>query len=277
MLHKAHIQQDKISLIQNLKYKLKQTITTISPQSLFNKRSRSQPDPSWDFFYSEFETRFRGSTELISKRLENRYKKQLTDIKKQCANHKAVAMDLGCGHGEFLNLAAECGFETIGIDSSPKALEYCDKHSHKIIDDDILSALEVTKTNSVDFVSLLHVIEHCEGPYHLKIMRESYRVLKPGGCFLVETPSLYSLWVSARQFYLDPTHIKPTHPEYIDFMMRHVGFVEVKQYEFDEVQHPKRGSLKTAQNEIPPQLVECLSKWEDFMYGPMDIALLAYK
>lgn len=52
---------------------------------------------------------------------------------------------------------------------------------------------------------------------------------------ILETPHIYSLWASASQFYLDPTHEYPVHPVFISFLAEDIGFSGIELLSFDEV------------------------------------------
>ena len=54
------------------------------------------------------------------------------------------------------------------------------------------------------------------------------RKVRPGGRVIMETVNPQSLYVFARSFYLDPTHVRPVHPGYLEFLFREAGFAEVE-------------------------------------------------
>lgn len=229
----------------------------------------------WDRFYKAFEDRFRGSKKAIYTRFEERYK---GDLECQFEQVKAgrvgsnLCIDLGCGNGEFLDLAKKVGFRTIGIDQSNiNGLN----DSHEYFSLDILEYLKNKKENSVSIVGLFHVIEHCPAPYMLKVFREVQRILCQRGRLFVETPSIFSLWASQRQFFLDPTHSAPVHPDYISYLMDYCKFRDHEVREFDEVVHPSRP--KFSDIDCDRNLLVELKKWDKWFHGPMDIACIARK
>lgn len=230
-------------------------------------------DPSdWDQFYQRFEDRFRGSEDLISKRLSQRYRKRMQDVSAsfECRS----LLDLGCGRGEFLQLGKLLGFETFGVDQSSSAVRRCCERGHKVVVSDMLEFLRKQKSNSFGIVSAFHVVEHCPADYFWKVYSEVYRILVKKGVFIVETPSLYSLWSSARQFFLDPTHIRPVHPEFLSFTAEDCGFSSYKIMEFDKAEGVDIVSLKETISKDIYKSIEPLEKW---LYGPMDLALWAQK
>ncbi len=223
-----------------------------------------------DRFYSEFEAKFRGSEDQILARLEARYGKILESNSKN--THRAV--DLGCGRGEFLDMARTKGFSTVGIDISKRFVDRCKSKGHHTELGDALFHLKRMPSESVDLVISMHVVEHCPFEYNLSIFKEAQRVLAKAGRLIVETPSLYSLWAGHRQFYLDPTHSKPIHPELLKFMCESSGFARVEIKEFDPVDCPERAQLSKKSGSEMKAEFEKLERW---LYGPMDLAIIASK
>jgi SAM-dependent methyltransferase len=242
-------------------YPLKKTLLN----TLRACRREKRHEKSWDGFYRKFEDRFRGEKAEISKRLTTRYQQLLLDAKG--AKGKPTFLDVGCGRGEMLGLAASLGYDTLGVDASGSMLG--DRKGHKIFHADALEFLLRQENGSIRVISCLHVIEHCDPLYVYKLICESARVLSSGGALLIETPSLFSLWASARQFYLDPTHLHPYHPELVKLMMEEAGFSKVRFLEYapvESVEKPKFDLMASDSNRSEWQKLE---KW---LYGPMDIA-----
>ena len=241
------------------------------------KLNHNDVTPSWESFYDQFELHFRGSYETISNRLKERYTELLLESKKQFTSEDKHLLDLGCGHGEFLDLSKKYGYITHGVDASKKVVESNRGKGHHLVCGDILRALKKYPRNSFSFISLLHVIEHCDASYILNVFSEVNRCLTKDGIFLVETPSLYSLWVSSRQFYLDPTHIKPVHPEYIRFMGEYNGLEFVNEIEHDSVKHRLAADLQLLSKQLSESAKSEFVKMHKFLYGPMDVSILFKK
>ncbi len=230
-------------------------------------------DEKWDQFYSRFENRFRGSREVIYHRLRSRYEKRFASLKRE--SQENIFLDLGCGKGELLEIGRGVGFQSIGIDLSTDVVGYLKEKGYEAHAFDILAYLKSQPDHKFSLISMMHVIEHCPMNYMYAVFEEACRVLNKGGAFLVETPSLLSLWSGARQFFLDPTHLRPIHPDFIRYMAEDVGFSKVEGLEFDEVIHPDRAKISDT---LPPgsyhQEFQKLEKW---LYGPMDFSIWAVK
>ncbi len=231
-------------------------------------------DSTWNEFYDRFESRFRGSADLLKSRFESRYRERLVSLLQQSASGNTPRLlDLGCGRGEFLDFAKALGFETGGVDSSSAAVKTA-QFEHEIVVGDLLAYLRKQPSESATAITCFHVIEHIPPRICRNLFIDAIRVLKPGGVFLVETPSLNSAIVASRQFFLDPTHKFPVHPEYLAFLAADCGFAPAELLEFEEFQGAERASLSA--NAAAKSKAE-FQKLERWLYGPMDLALWAVK
>lgn len=75
---------------------------------------------------------------------------------------------------------------------------------------------------SVDIAASLAVIEHLRDPD--LFLKEVFRSLKPGGLIYLSTPNFQ---LDFKNFYNDPTHVKPYTPKSIEEVLRLHGFADV--------------------------------------------------
>ena len=97
---------------------------------------------------------------------------------------KGTFLDIGSSFGSMLVAGAERGWKTCGIDISPSVVELTrsqglDTHCAQMVDMPFEDA-------SIDFINARHVLEHDIHTY--RILREFWRVLKPGGTICIEVP-----------------------------------------------------------------------------------------
>lgn len=97
-------------------------------------------------------------------------------------------LDLGCGAGARLMLAADLGWRTFGVDRSGPAIAAVRAQGHAAVVADVASL--PFATGSMDYVSLSHVLEHTHDP--VKTLREVRRILRTGGVAQVLAPNVAS-------------------------------------------------------------------------------------
>lgn len=173
-------------------------------------------------FYRAFEDRYRGSRELISRRLEA-YLPFLSPLKTLYRDYPVL--DLGCGRGEWLELLGRNGYAPTGVDLDAGMLEACNARGLPARKDDALSALRKLPDDSLVAVTGFHIAEHIPFPVLQELVAEALRVLRPAGLLILETPNAESLVVGTNSFYLDPTHERPLPNLLLSFLTEHSGFV----------------------------------------------------
>jgi O-antigen chain-terminating methyltransferase len=197
----------------------------------------------FDGFYKAFENKFRGSRELIKERLRSYDPFVSAALKLQSP---ARAIDLGCGRGEWLELLKEAGFEAVGIDLSEAMVAGCRDLGFDVRREDARTALQTLPADSQSIVSGLHIVEHMAFEDVISIVRESLRVLVPGGLLILETPNPDNIRVATHSFYFDPTHRNPLPSELLSFTAEFCGFARAKVLGFREDSQSERDSQEVA-------------------------------
>lgn len=168
--------------------------------------------------YFLFENRFRGS--------EKEIKKRQRDYLKYFMNKENV-LDIGCGRGEFLEILAEEGISAKGIEVYDDFVDYCINKGLDVEKIDAVKYLDEIEDNSLGGIFLGQVVEHLEKDDLLKVFEKSYKKLKSGAYLIAETPNPTMLSTFTNAFYIDPSHIKPIHPETMKFLLQYYGFKEI--------------------------------------------------
>ena len=174
-----------------------------------------------DNFYHAFEEKHRGSRELIKSRLQV-YHSFIAPLLEIYADARSV--DLGCGRGEWLELAAEWGFKATGVDLDSGMLAACVERKLPAKKGDAITHLKALGDESQCVVSGFHIAEHLTFSKLKTLVKEALRVLKPGGLLILETPNPENVAVGCCSFYLDPTHVKPIPPLLLSFIPEYCGF-----------------------------------------------------
>lgn len=178
-----------------------------------------------DSFYSSFENKHRGSRESIKDRL-SAYMPFVFPYRDIYPGE--TILDLGCGRGEWLEIMKSLEFDGKGIDLDEGMLSYCHDLGLNVEKGDVISFLERIPDDSVAIISSFHLVEHIGFDNVKRLVEESFRVLKPGGLLIMETPNPENIIVSTNNFYLDPTHIVPIPSLLLSFLTEHQGFERTK-------------------------------------------------
>ena len=190
------------------------------------KRIATKPiQPKNTDFYRAFEEQFRGSREQIASRLHV-YLPFVEPLK--TIETAPIALDLGCGRGEWLELLQANGFQAKGVDLDAGMLSVCHELNLDVQLGDALDYLRGLDADSLSVVSAFHVVEHIPFEILRELSTEAYRVLKPSGLLILETPNSENLMVGTSTFYLDPTHQKPLPAQLLSFVVEYAGFNRVK-------------------------------------------------
>ena len=176
-------------------------------------------------FYRAFEDYYRGSRALIKSRLAV-YLPFIQPLKKFYVNCPSI--DLGCGRGEWLELMQENKIDAQGVDLDQGMLEVARTRGLNVHHGDVIQYIKSLASDSQMLVSGFHLVEHLQFDTLQILIQESYRVLKPGGLLIFETPNAENITVGTEKFYLDPTHYKPIPSQLLSFMVGYSGFEIIK-------------------------------------------------
>lgn len=224
--------------------------------------------------YVAFEDRFRGTEGDIRGRLAAHM---------PLLEHRGPVLDLGCGRGELLALLQERGVAARGVDGSAEMVALCRERGLEVEEQDLLDALRVAEPESLGAVVSVHVVEHLPPEALERLVRRAFGALRPGGALLLETPNPRSLRVGASRFWMDPTHVRPVHPETLRWMAKAAGFdpVEIRElHPFPEQERLPEIPLDVAPPELH-DLVDRLNRQrdrvDDLLHGFQDYALVAVR
>ena len=178
-----------------------------------------------DPFYRAFEDRYRGSRQEIQRRL----RVYLPFVMPLAAVYQdAVAIDLGCGRGEWLELLLQHSVLCQGVDLDEGMLSACRDLGLRVETADALAYLEKQASDSVVVVTAFHLVEHMPFEALRQLVSEALRVLRPGGLLILETPNPENISVASQGFYLDPTLQRPIPPGLLSFVPEYYGYERVK-------------------------------------------------
>ncbi|BCG89486.1 hypothetical protein MesoLj113c_55960 [Mesorhizobium sp. 113-3-9] len=179
---------------------------------------------TFDDLYKAFEDRFRGSRELVKDRLKI-YQPLLAQVPRQ-AEGPTLAIDLGCGRGEWLEILAEAGFDATGVDLNGGMAQEAVERGLNIELHDAVEYLKRQPDCSAVVISAFHMVEHVPTEYLIELLDECHRVMAKDGLLILETPNPENISVGVNTFHLDPTHKSPLPPSLLGFLVEQAGFPE---------------------------------------------------
>ena len=144
----------------------------------------------------------------------------------------AEILDLGCGYGALEYFANKRGYINIkGIDISEEQVALSNKLGISGIDcGELFEIIQLKNDSSLDLVISLDVIEHLTKEELIKLADNIFRVLKPGGGWLIHVPNASSPFFGDIR-YGDYTHEQAFTTQSIKQLLISCGF---KNFLFDE-------------------------------------------
>lgn len=239
---------------------------TTAPAELSKARSEEA--------YADLEERYRGTEEEIRERFRGYLERLPT---------RGRALDLGCGRGETLELLAEHGLEARGVDASAEMVRHCRERSLDAVEGDLLDGLADVPADSLAVVTSIHVVEHLPPTSVDRLVRLAWRALSPGGILVLETPNPLSMAVSARSFWIDPTHLRPVHPDGLAAVLESAGFTAVERLELRPFGPDERlpeidlEGLGEESRRLADRMNRLRDRLDELLFGYRDYALLAIK
>ncbi|MBJ7879661.1 class I SAM-dependent methyltransferase [Gelidibacter salicanalis] len=114
-------------------------------------------------------------------------KRKLKLIEELVTNSKSL-LDVGCGTGDFLQVAAKAGWTITGIEPNINARAIANKKTQNAVHN--AERLFQFKANTYDVITLWHVLEHLPNlEEHISTLKN---LLKPGGTLIIAVPNYRS-------------------------------------------------------------------------------------
>ena len=220
--------------------------------------------------YLDFEQSFRGSRDEI----RSRQRDALPYID-HLRPEGGRLLDLGCGRGEWLELLRSEGIPAYGVDSNASMVGDALNAGLDVVCGDALGHLENVEESTLQGVSAFQFVEHIAMDVLVKLLDECLLALRPGGILLLETPNPTNLVVGAATFYLDPTHLRPIHPDFLRFLVESRGFVDVEVHFVHPVIESSVLASGGPKEYEDVRLGRVVANVEWALFGPQDYILVA--
>jgi O-antigen chain-terminating methyltransferase len=215
----------QVGVLQRATEMLKRAAPSSQPSAVSHQPSTVSHQPSAighgddDYKYLGFEDAFRGSDAIIEQRLRA-YLPLFAG--------RADVLDIGCGRGEMLAAFKEAGVTARGIDVNTEMVAVARERGLDAARADALRYLSALPDGSLGGIIATQVIEHLEPSYLLRLLDTAAQKLAPGAPIVLETINA-ACWLAFFGSYIrDFTHVRPVHPETLQYLLRASGFARVE-------------------------------------------------
>jgi O-antigen chain-terminating methyltransferase len=172
-----------------------------------------------DYKYVGFEDAFRGSDAVIEERLRTYV---------PLFEGRSDVLDIGCGRGEMLSALKAAGASARGIDLNADMVAVARERGLEATRADALEYLSSLPDESLGGLIATQVVEHLEPSYLMRLLDTIARKLRPGSPITLETINP-ACWLAFFSSYIrDFTHVRPVHPETLQYLLRASGFERVE-------------------------------------------------
>lgn len=184
-----------------------------------NPQSPIPSTASDDVTYVAFEDEFRGPDEAIGERLRSYV---------PIFAGRSNVLDIGCGRGEFLAALKQAGVTATGVDANAGMAATARERGLNATHGDALGYVSSLADGSLGGAIATQVVEHLEPSYLMRLLDTLARKLTPGSPLVVETINP-ACWLAFFSSYIrDLTHVRPVHPDTLQYLMRASGFERVE-------------------------------------------------
>ena len=159
-------------------------------------------------------------------------------------------LDVGCGLGQFVEVANRCGWKAEGLELSRGAVDFARRQGLPVRNLDFLS--EEIEPNSFDLVTLFEVIEHVPNP--AEVLLRAGEVVRPGGLVYLTTPNFASLdrFVAGKDW-------KIIHPEHLTYFTPHTLRTLVKKTGRFDILHFRTRNISVSNLRVLKRVLSSLA------------------
>lgn len=175
---------------------------------------------------------------------------------------ESTVLDLGSGHGlvgELVHRATYTkGTRYIAVDARRSNLQATDRivgGNVFLIQDHLTGKLDYIKTDSIDSVIAMEIIEHMTKRQAMKLLREMYRVSKAGARIIISTPNTRHDHEKQYEFHPHEYSIKE-----LRRMMEKAGFSKIKLHGWVVM----KDTPKQFKQKLPRDLMMAFDKLSEF-------------
>jgi 2-polyprenyl-3-methyl-5-hydroxy-6-metoxy-1,4-benzoquinol methylase len=254
-----------------------------------NFKALSNPSPAE---VSEQVTRDGGYNEELPSMayllLENRYRGSEAEIERRLGIYPEIfrgsqgpVLEIGSGRGELQRLFKAAGIDSYGVDLDKVMVNAANEHGCKTMYGDGIAHLRAVPDRSLGGVVAIQVVEHLTREQLHELCALVKQKVRAGGRIAWETINPQSMVALSSNYFRDPTHVWPMHPDTLGYMATLAGLkiVETRMLSPVAPNHllkevPIDSSHKPAVADAIRRVNENIAQLNRLLYGYQDYCLV---
>jgi len=267
--------EDKLKTLSSVALGLESIVARMSSSSSVSSAAEGEKlDSVTDYSYLLLENRYRGSEKLIRERLSI-YPAYFQGSEKPL-------LEIGAGRGELLDLFKEAQVKAYAVDIDRAMVEASVSKGFDVRLGDGIAHLRTLSDQSLGGVIAIQVVEHLTREQLEELFRLCRSKVVSGGRIVFETINPRSVLALSSNYFRDPTHIWPLHPDTMEYSMSLAGLkVEGVKMLSPVPQEALLRPIKVQEYMTPrwTQTVEVLNRnfaqLNELLYGYQDYCIVA--
>ena len=239
------------------------------PRAQESKEALNVPDPS----YLLLENRYRGSEVEIARRLSI-YPEIFTGA-------PGPVLEIGPGRGELQKLLNKSGIPSYGVDMDTVMVNVATAAGCDVKLGDGIAHLRAVPDASLGGLVAVQVVEHLTHAQIRELCDLAKRKLKPGSKVVFETINPQSLLALSSNYFRDPTHVWPMHPDTLGYTATLAGLKIVETRYLSPVapnsmlkEIPVDRNKPSEMDEVVKQINQNMEQLNKMLFGYQDYALV---
>ena len=231
-----------------------------------------------DQSYLILENRFRGSEDEIARRVAI-YPSYFADC---AARTKKPVLEIGGGRGELQAAFQSAGIDSYSVDIDPAMVAAGVAKGIKTFVGDGIAHLASCEDHSLAGIIAVQVVEHLTQSQLQSLFTLAHKKLVPGGRVIFETINPRSVAALSSNYFRDPTHVWPLHPDTLSFQMNLYGLKTIETRFLSPV--PAEAGIMTIDDvtllspiwqDVLLRINRNFSRLHELLYGYQDYCVIA--
>ncbi|RMG42355.1 MAG: methyltransferase domain-containing protein [Candidatus Dadabacteria bacterium] len=270
----AAVSAEKLKTLESVVSGIEGILASLGKKEMPPEAERGESDDYADFSYLLLENRFRGSEEEIAERL--------SIYPPYFKGAKNTVLEIGSGRGELQKLLSEAGINCRGIDTDRAMVERARQQGFDVLHGDGIGYLRTLEDRELSGLIAIQVVEHLPQKALEELIQLAAKKVESGGKIIFETINPRSLLALSSNYFRDPTHVFPLHPDTLSYTVQLAGLKVIELKELSAVPEEARLRKIKVEEFMTPRwaaLVENINRnidqLNDLIYGYQDYCIVA--